>query len=40
MSKPYRKGNVWYIKLENGYEMEFVSFEEAWEYYSECHTDE
>ena len=35
MSNPYRKGNRWYIKLDNGYEMEFVSYEEAWEYYDE-----
>lgn len=35
MSKPYSKGNRWFIKLANGYEMEFVSYEEAWEYYEE-----
>ena len=35
MSTPYRKGNRWYIKLDNDYEMEFVSYEEAWEYYEE-----
>ena len=33
MSKPYNKGSFWYIKLDNGYELEFVSYEEAWEYY-------
>lgn len=33
MSKPYNKGSSWYIKLDNGYELEFVSYEEAWEYY-------
>ena len=35
MSKPYRKGDRWYIKLRDGYEIKFVSFEEAWEYYDE-----
>lgn len=35
MSNPYRKGNSWYIRLDNGYEMEFTSYEEAWEYYEE-----
>lgn len=35
MSKPYRKGNTWFIKLDNGYEMQFVSYEEAWEWYDE-----
>lgn len=39
MSKPYRKGNDWYIKLDNGYEIKFVSYEEAWEYYEEYHSD-
>lgn len=39
MSKPYRKGDVWYIKLSNGYEMEFVSYKEAWEYYKEHQND-
>lgn len=34
MSKPYRKGDWWYIKL-NGYEIKFVSYEEAHEYYNE-----
>lgn len=33
MSRPYAKGGDWYVKLENGYEMRFVSYEEAWEYY-------
>ena len=33
MSKPYNKGDMWYIKLDDGYEMEFTSYEEAWEYY-------
>lgn len=37
MSEPYRKGDRWYIKLANGYEMEFVSSEEAWAYYDENH---
>ena len=35
MSQPYRKGNSWYIRLDNGYEMEFINYEEAWEYYEE-----
>ena len=35
MSKPYRKGDWWYIKLKDGYEIKFVSFEEAWEYHNE-----
>lgn len=35
MSKPYRKGNWWYIKLDDDYEIKFVSYEEAWEYYNE-----
>lgn len=35
MSQPYRKGNSWYIQLDSGYEMEFPSYEEAWEYYEE-----
>ena len=35
MSEPYCKGNTWYIKLDNGYEMEFMSNSEAWEYYRE-----
>lgn len=35
MTEPYRKGNDWYIKLNNNYEMRFVSFEEAWEYYED-----
>ena len=35
MTEPYRKGNEWYIRLDNGYEMRFVSFEEAWEYYDD-----
>ena len=35
LSKPYRKGCVWYIKLISGYEIEFVSYEEAWEFYNE-----
>lgn len=39
MSKPYRKGNEWYIKLDDGYEMEFVSDREAWEYYEEHNGD-
>lgn len=33
MSEPYRKGDRWYIKLNNGYEIEFVSNKEAWEWY-------
>ena len=32
MSKPYNKGERWYIKLANDWEMEFVSYEEAWEW--------
>lgn len=39
MSKPYQKGDIWYIRLSNGYEMEFVSYKEAWEYY-EAHENE
>ena len=35
MSKPYNKGNKWYIKRNDGYEIEFPSYEEAWEYYDE-----
>lgn len=35
MSEPYNKGDLWYIKLDTGYEIEFVSYEEAWEYYRE-----
>ena len=35
MSKPYLKGNSWYIKLNSGYEIRFVSDREAWEYYEE-----
>ena len=35
MSKPYLKGNKWYIKLVGGYEVEFASYEEAWEFYDE-----
>lgn len=38
MSEPYRKGDRWYIKRRSdGYEMEFVSSEEAWEYYENNH---
>ena len=33
MSRPYHKGDRWYVKLESGYEMEFESYEEAWDYY-------
>ena len=33
MSKPYYKGKRWYIKLPDGYEMEFPNDEEAWKYY-------
>lgn len=33
MSEPYNKGELWYVKLDDGYEIEFVSYEEAWEYY-------
>ena len=39
MSQPYRKGHRWYIELSDGYEMEFVSNEEAWEYYNEHKSD-
>lgn len=39
MSEPYKKGDRWYIKLESGWEMECVSYGEAWEYY-EAHKDE
>lgn len=35
MSRPYCKGDKWYIKLNDGYEMEFASYEEAWEYHDE-----
>lgn len=35
MSKPYRKGEIWYVKLNDGYEMEFTTYNEAWEYYRE-----
>lgn len=35
MSKPYNKGDKWYIKLSDGYEIEFTSYSEAWEYYDE-----
>ena len=35
MTRPYRKGNEWYVKLDNDYEIKFVSYEEAWEYYKE-----
>lgn len=33
MTKPYNKGDRWFIRLDNGWEIEFVSFKEAWEYY-------
>lgn len=39
MSKPYNKGDRWFIKLNNGWEMQFVSFEEAWEYYEAHESD-
>ena len=39
MSQPYRKGNYWYIKLANGYEIQFVNDKEAWEYYNEYQND-
>lgn len=35
MSKPYLKGDRWYIKLDDGFEIEFASYEEAWKYYDE-----
>lgn len=35
MSRPYVKGDRWYIKLDSGYEIEFNSYEEAWDYYDE-----
>lgn len=35
MSTPYSKGDKWYIRLDDGWEMEFVSYEEAWCYYDE-----
>lgn len=35
LSEPYNKGNDWYIKMADGWEMRFVSYEEAWEYYRE-----
>lgn len=38
MTRPYRKGNEWYVKLNNDYEIKFVSYEEAWEYYKENDT--
>lgn len=39
MTKPYNKGEIWYIKLKNGWETEFTSYDEAWEYY-EAHIDD
>lgn len=33
MSEPYNDGNRWFVELWNGYELEFPSYEEAWEYY-------
>ena len=38
MTRPYRKGNEWYVKLDSDYEIKFVSYEEAWEYYKENDT--
>lgn len=35
MSRPYAKGDHWYIKLDSGHELEFNSYEEAWDYYDE-----
>lgn len=35
MSTPYSKGNRWYVMRDDGYEMEFVSYEEAWAYYND-----
>lgn len=35
MNEPYSKGDRWYVQTEDGYEIEFVSYEEAWEYYEE-----
>lgn len=40
MSEPYQKGYIWYIKLKSGYEMEFTSYKEAWEYYEAHLNDE
>lgn len=28
-------GDVWYIKLVSGWKIEFISYNEAWEYYNE-----
>ena len=33
LSLPYSKGQYWYIKFSNGYEMQFVTYEEAWDFY-------
>ena len=33
LSEPYNKGDRWFIKTANGWEIEFVSYEEAWEFY-------
>lgn len=33
LSLPYSKGQYWYIKLSNGYEMQFVTYTEAWDFY-------
>lgn len=35
MGKPYNKGSKWYVRTKSGYEIEFVSYEEAWEFYEE-----
>jgi hypothetical protein len=35
LSRPYAKGDRWYIKLDSGYEIEFNSYEEAWDYHDE-----
>lgn len=34
MSRPYPKGDYWYIKFSNGYEMQFLTYSEAWDYYN------
>lgn len=33
MSTPYNVGDRWFIELADGSEIEFVSSEDAWDYY-------
>lgn len=40
MTKPYNKGDWWFIKLDDGWEIRFISFEEAWEYYEAHQNDD